>query len=55
MEEWSYSSTIIHLGTREEVNCQLHASAALPPGKKTAVTHRIGGWMGPRTDVDGVE
>jgi hypothetical protein len=31
---------------------QLHASAALPPGKRPG-THCIGGWVGPRAGLDG--
>jgi hypothetical protein len=31
---------------------QLHAPAALPPGKRPG-THYIGGWVGPRADLDG--
>ena len=34
------------------VGGQLHAPAALPPGKRPG-THFIGGWVGPRTGVDG--
>jgi hypothetical protein len=37
-----------------EVIGQLHASTALPPGKKKPGTHWIGGWMGPRTVLDAV-
>jgi hypothetical protein len=36
-----------------EVSGQLHASAALPPGKATG-THWIGGWVGPRAGLDAV-
>jgi len=31
-----------------EVSGQLHAPAALLPGKKTPGTHRTGGWVRPR-------
>jgi hypothetical protein len=37
------------------MNGQLHASAALPPGKEPLDTHWIGGWVGPRTGLDDVE
>jgi hypothetical protein len=30
---------------------QHHAPAALPPGKGTA-THCVGGWVGPRADLN---
>jgi hypothetical protein len=30
-----------------EVSGQLHAPAALPPGKEPPGTHWIGGWVGP--------
>ena len=30
---------------------QLHASAALPQGKKLNI-HRVGGWKSPRADLD---
>ena len=34
------------------VSGQLHAPAALPPGKRPG-THCIGGWVGPRAGLDG--
>jgi hypothetical protein len=34
------------------VGGQLHAPAALPPGKRPG-THCIGGWVGPRSGLDG--
>jgi hypothetical protein len=34
---------------------QLHAPAALPPGKQPPNTHWIGGWVVPRTGLDDVE
>jgi hypothetical protein len=34
------------------VGGQLHAPAALPPGKIPG-THCIGGWVGPRAGLDG--
>jgi hypothetical protein len=37
-----------------EVSGQLHAPAALPPGKEPLVQHWTGGWMGPRAVVDAV-
>jgi hypothetical protein len=37
-----------------EMNIQLHASAALPPRKRTPVTHWLGGWMVPRVGLDAV-
>jgi len=36
-----------------DVSGQLHAPAALPPGKKHR-THYIGGWVGPRASLDTV-
>jgi hypothetical protein len=36
------------------VGSQLHAPAALPPGKRPG-THCTGGWVGPRTGLDGCE
>jgi hypothetical protein len=38
-----------------EVSGQFHAPAALPPGESAPGTHWIGGWVGPRADVDAVE
>jgi len=35
-----------------EVSGQLHAPAALLPGKKTPGTHRTGGWVNPRAVLD---
>jgi hypothetical protein len=32
-----------------------HDPAALPPGERSADTHRIGGWVGPRAGPDAVE
>jgi hypothetical protein len=34
-----------------DMSGQLHTFAALPPGKDSG-THRVGGWIGPRADVD---
>jgi hypothetical protein len=34
---------------------QLHAQAALPPGKEPPGTHWIGGWVGPRAGMDDLE
>jgi hypothetical protein len=54
MGEWIYRSTFpwpwYYL-----VSGQLHASAALPPGKQPPGTHWIGGWVGPRAGVDDME
>ena len=36
------------------VDSQLHAPAALPPGKSPG-THCIRGWVGPRVGLDGWE
>jgi hypothetical protein len=46
MGEWVYRST--------EVSGQLHAPAALLPGKQPS-THWIGGWLGPRASLDDLE
>lgn len=35
-----------------ELSCQLHALAALFPGK-TPDTHRVGGWVDPTAGLDG--
>jgi hypothetical protein len=37
-----------------ELSGQLHATAALPPGERAAVTHWIGGRMSPRAGLDTV-
>jgi hypothetical protein len=37
-----------------KVSGQLHAPAALPPGKEPPRTHWIGGWVGPRAGLDDV-
>jgi hypothetical protein len=37
-----------------EVSGQLHALAALPPGKDPPLTHWIGGWVGTRAVTDAV-
>jgi hypothetical protein len=36
------------------VGGQLHAPAALPPGKRPG-THCIGGWVGPMAGLDGCQ
>jgi hypothetical protein len=38
-----------------EVNPQLHAPAALPPGEKAPGTHWIGDWVSPRGGLVVVE
>jgi len=35
-----------------EVSGQLRTTAILHPGKKAHGTHWIGGWVGPRADLD---
>jgi len=35
-----------------EVSDQIHAPAALSPGKGPLRTHWIGGWVGPRAGLD---
>jgi hypothetical protein len=47
-----YSSTLSLTLSLDGVGGQRHAPAALPPGKRPG-THFIGGWMGPRADLDG--
>jgi hypothetical protein len=37
-----------------EVSGQLHAPAALTPGKEPPRSHWIGGWVGPRAGLDRV-
>jgi hypothetical protein len=37
-----------------EVSGQLHAPAALPPGKDPPGTRWIGGWVGPRAVLEAV-
>jgi hypothetical protein len=37
-----------------EVSCQVHAPAALPPGKDPPRTHWIGGRVGPTAVLDAV-
>jgi len=36
------------------MNCQLHAPAALFPGKERLRGHWVGAWVGPRVDLDTV-
>jgi len=35
-----------------EVSDQLHTPAAFTPGERASHIHWIGGWVGPRTDLD---
>jgi len=44
-----YTFTLSLTSALEEVGGQIHAPAALPPGKRPG-THCIGGWMGPRAE-----
>jgi hypothetical protein len=37
-----------------EVSGQLHAPAALPPGKEALAPISIGGWVGPRAVLEAV-
>jgi hypothetical protein len=37
-----------------DVSGQLHAPTALPPGKQSLFTLRIGGWVGPSAVLDAV-
>jgi hypothetical protein len=38
-----------------EVSGQFHAQAALPPGKEPPHTHWIGGWVGPKPNLEDME
>jgi hypothetical protein len=38
-----------------EASGQLHAPTVLFPGKRATGTYWIGGWVGPRADLDDVE
>jgi hypothetical protein len=46
-----YSSTLSLTSSRDKLDCQRHAPAALPREKPD--THSIGGWVGPRVGLDG--
>jgi hypothetical protein len=37
------------------VSGKIHGPAALPPGKEPSSAHCIGGWVGPRADLDDME
>jgi hypothetical protein len=50
MGEYSYSATILDVGS----SGQLPVPAAVPR-KRAPTTHWIGGWLGPRADLDAVE
>jgi hypothetical protein len=52
--EWEelYLLLFLNLGTRRGVSGQHHAPAALYPGERGPGTHFIGGWVGPRADMD---
>ena len=52
LEHATRAHSLFNLGARWEEGGQLHAPAALPPGK-LPVTHCIGGWVGPRAGLDG--
>jgi hypothetical protein len=55
MGKWMYRSTFCWPWHWLEVSAQLHAPAALPAGKPPPHTHCIGGWVGPRADLDDTE
>jgi hypothetical protein len=38
-----------------DVSGRLHSSVALLPGERAPGTHFIGGWVGPRADLDAAE
>ena len=48
-----YSSTLSLTSAKDGVGGQRHAPAALP--REMPGTHCIGGWVGPRTGLDGAE
>ena len=50
--EQRYSYTLSLTSALDGVSGQRHAPAALPPGKRPG-THCIGGWVGPRSGLDG--
>jgi hypothetical protein len=52
MDVWLHHSSPLHY----VVSGQLHAPAALPPGKESpgVCSHWIGGWVGLRADLDAV-
>ena len=52
--EYRYSSTLSWTLALDGVGGQIHAPAALPPGRRPG-THCIGGWVGPRAGLDGCE
>jgi len=45
-----YSSTLSLTSTQDVVGVQLHAPAALPPGKRPG-THFTGDWMSPTSGL----
>jgi len=51
--EYRYSSILSLTSSLVGVGGQRHAPAALPPGKPG--THCTGGWVSPRTGLEGVE
>jgi hypothetical protein len=55
MGKWTYRPIIFDLVTRWRWVGQLHASAALPPGKQLLDAHWIWGWVGPGVSLDGIE
>jgi hypothetical protein len=51
MVEWRYSSIILNLGTGWSFTPQ----PVYPRGERASGTHCIGGWVGPRAGLDGVQ
>ena len=51
--EWKerYSSTLYLTSALDEIGGERHAPTALPPERQG--NHRIGGWVGPTTGLDG--
>jgi hypothetical protein len=54
-EEWRYSSTHIFLPSALNGEWSASRPGRFTPEKRAPGTHRIGGWMGPRADLDDVE
>jgi hypothetical protein len=55
MGKWRYSFTVLELGSKCRWSGELHALATLTPEKQPSGTHWIGGRVGPKTGLDGVE
>jgi hypothetical protein len=55
MGEWVYKNHVFLISTLPEVKCSASRPGRLTPEGRASGTHRIGGWVHPRTGLNNVE